>query len=448
MNPSRRVRSATVLMLIACGSAVIVNAQSRRPPQRLLGVGTLPTAPAVAPAAPSAADPFFDDNVLQELSLDINAKDWATLKENFESNAYYPADLRWRGQVVRNVGIRSRGTSSRSGTKPGLRVDFNRYSTGQTFLGLKSFVLRNNVTDATNLHERISMLFFRKMGIPAPRETHTRLTVNGTYAGLYSIVESLDQTFLAANYGSDSGYLYKFDRNVDDPPYYFEYLGPDPAAYVPHPFEPETHESDPHPQPIVDMMRTVQEASPAAFRSAIAGLIDVTQFVRYIAVEMFLGDNDGFLGNAGSNNFYLYRPHDAALQVLVPWDKSEAMHDGPLYPILHTLNDVPDANRNHLMLRLMAQADLRALYFNTLNAAAAVAIEPETEGGPGWMEREIDRELHQIKDAAIADPDKPFTDAQFDAAINELLKFARERSEFVASEVDRLDDTDPYWAIP
>jgi hypothetical protein len=163
---------------------------------------------------------------------------------------------------------------------------------------------------------------------------------------------------------------------------------------------------------------------------------------------MFLGDNDGFLGNAGSNNFYLYRPRDAALHVLVPWDKSEAMHDGPRYPILHTLNDVPDANRNHLMLRLMAQADLRALYFNTLSAAAAAAIEPETEGGAGWMEREIDRELHQIKDAAIADPDKPFTDAEFDAAVNELVKFARERSEFVAAEVDRLDDTDPYWAVP
>jgi hypothetical protein len=280
-------RSAAVVALIACGSAAILSAQSRRP-QGLLGVGTPSAATAAAPATPSAADPFFDDSVLQELSLDINAKDWATLKENFESNAYYPADLRWRGEVVRNVGIRARGTSSRSGTKPGLRVDFNLYSTGQTFLGLKSFVLRNNVTDATNMHERISMLFFRKMGIPAPRETHARLTINGAYAGLYSIVESLDQTFLAANYGSDSGYLYKFDRNVDDPPYYFQYLGPDPAAYVPHPFEPETHESDPHPQPIVDMIRTVQEASPAAFRSAIAGLIDVTQFVRYIAVEMFL----------------------------------------------------------------------------------------------------------------------------------------------------------------
>ena len=45
--------------------------------------------------------------------------DWAKLKASFQENTYYPADVRWEGVTVRNVGIRSRGFGSRSSTKPG-----------------------------------------------------------------------------------------------------------------------------------------------------------------------------------------------------------------------------------------------------------------------------------------------------------------------------------------
>src|SRR6478672_12036216 len=115
--------------------------------------------------------------VLHDIFLTINSKDWTSLKEHFLDNTYYPCDFKWNGQTVRNSGIRSRGTGSRSGVKPGLRVDFDRYTDGKRFLGLKSFVLRNNTQDMTNLHERLSMLLFKRMGEPASRETHTKMFV-------------------------------------------------------------------------------------------------------------------------------------------------------------------------------------------------------------------------------------------------------------------------------
>ena len=144
---------------------------------------------------PAAIDPtadFFDDSVVHELKLWINSRDWETLKTNFLSNAYYPADFEWKGTTVRNVGIRSRGNGSRSGFKPGLRVDIDRYSTTQKFLGLKSFVLRNNTQDPSQLHEWLSMHVFRRMGLSASREAFARLFVNNQYVGLYTIVESVD----------------------------------------------------------------------------------------------------------------------------------------------------------------------------------------------------------------------------------------------------------------
>src|SRR5437773_8352024 len=94
-------------------------------------------------ATPVASDSFFDDTVVHDISLTINSRDWQALKDHYLDDTYYPSDFRWRDQVLRNIGIRSRGTGSRSGVKPGLRVDFNRYTSGQSLLGLKSFVLRH-----------------------------------------------------------------------------------------------------------------------------------------------------------------------------------------------------------------------------------------------------------------------------------------------------------------
>ncbi|MBI2833799.1 MAG: CotH kinase family protein, partial [Acidobacteria bacterium] len=121
---------------------------------------------------------FFDDTTLQEVRLVISSRDWQTLRAHADEDTYYPADLTWRGVTVRNAGIRSRGSGTRSDVKPSLKVDINRYRSNQQFLGLKGFILKNMLTDASLLRERLTMKMFARMGIPAPREAHARLYVN------------------------------------------------------------------------------------------------------------------------------------------------------------------------------------------------------------------------------------------------------------------------------
>lgn len=397
------------------------------------------------PEAASAADALFDDTVLHEIHLSLSSRDWAALKEHALDNTYYPCDLRWRDQVVRNIGIRSRGTGSRSGVKPGLRVDFDRYTTSQTFLGtLKSVVLRNNTQDASGMHERISMLFFRRMGVRAPREAHTRLYVNNNYVGLYTIVESVDKAFLNRVNGENGGYLYKYDYNVDDKPWYFEDRRPDaslpdPSLYVPSPFKPETHELDPRPEKIAELVRIVNHDSSAIFRRTIEPFVDLDRFITHIAIETFLADKDGFNGDWGMNNFYFYRAENRDLFQWIPWDKSEAFKDGPGYPIWHNI-DVPSWRQNRLTARVLADPDLRSRFLDIL-AACARSLGETDPAAPGddrnWMEREIDREYGQIADwAAVADEDgRLFSRDAFEEDVDNLRAFARQRSEFVLAEV-------------
>jgi len=390
---------------------------------------------------PPALDPtaeFFDDSVLHDLKIWINTRDWETLKTNFLSNAYYPADIQWRTTTVRNVGIRSRGNGSRSGFKPGLRVDMDRYDSTQKFLGLKSFVLRNNVQDPSQLHEWLSMRFFQRMGLPAPRESFARVFVGNEYVGLYTIVESVDKSFLTRQYGENDGYLYDYDYPATAAPYYFEDRGRDPATYVPLPFKPETNETNPRPEVIADMVRAINTSSPAVARTAINEYIDLPQFIRHVATEVFLADQDGFLGNWGMNNFFMYRPESANQFRLIVWDKSQAF-DGPAYPIWHNITNVPEANRNRLMSRALESPDLRALYLDTLLEAGRSASEVVLEVAPGdlrgWLEREIDRGYTLINASVLTDPLKPYTNDEFIAAVEAMRFFARERTAFVNAEV-------------
>src|SRR4030095_2979552 len=114
---------------------------------------------------------------------------------NYLANTYYLCDMFWRSQgrdiPIGRVGIRQRGTGSRSPIKPGLGVDVTRSDKNLTFLGLKAFVLRNNSQDASMMHEIVSMALLRRLGIPASREAYARLYVNQEYVGLYTIVESI-----------------------------------------------------------------------------------------------------------------------------------------------------------------------------------------------------------------------------------------------------------------
>lgn len=415
-----------ILLSVAAGLAV--HGQSRQQPQ-LLGV-------APTPQTVSNADAFFDDTVLHEIRLAINGRDWQSLKDNYLDNTPYPCDLRWREHVVRNIAIRSRGTGSRSGIKPGLRVDFDKYTTDQKFLGLKSVILRNNTQDASNLHERLSMWLFRRLGLPASREAHTKLFINDVYAGVYTIVESVDKAFLKRTFGEDEGYLYKYDYPADGQPYFFTDRGSDPALYVPLPFKPETHESDPRPEFIVQLVKAINESSVGAFRSAAAEYLDLQKFLRHVAVENFVADNDGFMGDYGINNFYFYRFTDKKLFTFIAWDKSNAFNS-PTYSIWHNINAVGASRVNRLMAQTLASRDLFDDYLEALMdcVRSAGEIAAGSTDTRGWLEREIEREYQQIRDATLTDPDKPFSNDDFERAVNDLRTFARQRGTFVSGEV-------------
>jgi hypothetical protein len=382
-----------------------------------------PLVDAPSASAQTAAD-LFDSGSLQEVRLFMNSRDLELLRSRYQEDTHYTVDLLWRGIRVRNAAVRSRGSGSRNPVKPGLRIDFSRYTTSQRFVGMTSLVLDNLWQDPAMIRERLAMAMFDRMGQPAPRESFCRLFINNQYQGLYAIVEEPGADFAARATGETGGYLFEYHWVT---PYYGEDLGGDLSAYKPL-FEPRTHELEADSTlygPIRELFRQVNLPDDSVWRDRVEQYLDLSQFVTHVAIETFVAENDGVLGYEGMNNFYLYRYAGTTRHRLFPWDKDNAFLfiDKPV---------LDRADENIVFRRALAYPDLRELYLEVLEQCARSAADED------WLGAEIERELSLIASAAHDDTRKQYSNETFDQEIEFLREFARRRPAIVLAEVARL----------
>jgi spore coat protein CotH len=357
------------------------------------------------PGVPTGGAPIFDPTVLHDARLELDPQAWKALRENYLSNQYYAANFSVDGVAVSQVGIRSRGDGSRSEEKPGLKIDFNEFVPSQEYYGYKSLVIDNLTQDASMLRERLAYLVFEAMGIAAPRNAHARLTVNGEYWGLFALVEPVSKPFLKSRLGEEGGTLYDYEWRFH---YEFEWLGDDPDEYVPLPFEPETNEDHPGvADGLVAFVEAINVTPVAGYASAIAPRIDVDRFLTHVATENAMAEDDGVVGDQGLNNFYLYEYGQKNRFVFIPWDKDNTFSAGnwPLYRNL---------DKNELTRRLVADPAKRQLYSDAVARATSQFVNPR------WLTPQLETAYQQIRAAAQADARKPFTNAEFEAAVQGL----------------------------
>ena len=372
-------------------------------------------------------DDFFDGSAVQEIRLSMLPSDWLSLKEHFELDTYYPCQMQWKEMIIKDAAVRSRGTGSRNPIKPGLGVDFSKYVPAQRFLGMKSFVMRNSADDPSMLHERLTMGMFQALGLPFLRTAHAKLYVNDAFEGLYLLVEAIDTRFLNGRFGESNGYL--FEAKLTG--FNWEYLGDNPDLYVPAPFEPKNHESDPQAAWIVGMIRAINFSSDEEFAAAAGRYLDMDAFLAHLAVEQYLVEWDGILGELGANNYYFYRREADDRGIFLVWDKEVTF-------ALVNASIWRNTDKNVLARRALEVPQFRNRYLETVAQAARVA-----GGRGGWLESEAQRMATQIHQAALEDPNRVCTvgerrdhcpESEFTKGVDQLIDFVRQRNQWLGLE--------------
>lgn len=376
----------------------------------------------VPPVTVETSEDLFAGDTVHDVHLYIHSRDLQRLRSKYLENTYVPADLVWRQTRVRNVAVRSRGgLATRDPVKLGFRVDMNRYNPRQTFLGLRAIVLDNLFQDRTMMREALSMSVYARMGQTHMRESFGRVYVNGEYQGLYAIVEDVDESFVTRTFGRDGGYLFEYQWQQ---PFHGGPLGADFGIYRTL-FEAKTHElarDDELYAPIRALFDTANLPDDAATREDLDRYIDLEQLVTALALDTLLGEEDGLAGLHGMNNFYLYRDAGSTRHSVIPWDRDRAFN-------LIDSSILDRVYENALTRRALSYGDLFDRYLRTLEDGARML------SSGGWLSAEIERLRALIGQAAYADSRKPYSNEDFETAVQFLREFATGRPVRVLEEV-------------
>ncbi len=373
--------------------------------------------------ADPAVDALFDRTRLHDVRITMSASDWATLRQNFELNTNYDATLSFDGETIANCTIRSRGSGTRNGIKPGLRVDFARKIKTQTFHGFKILVLDNMYNDPSLLREQLAFQLFEEVGVRVPRESFARLTVNGEYWGLYAIVEPIDQIFVKTHVDAGGGNLFEYNvpAVAELPAWDFSLSrGTSIDDYVPEPFEPKTNEDDLDGTGLLAFLRTISDEPDSTFVEKISEFVDIEELLTYYAVEVATAEVDGLTSIAGVNNFYLYQLEGTQRFLFIPWD-----HDFNFVGAEHSIQF--GAERNRLIQRLLMDPTMRAFYRNTLESIVNEYVHPE------WMTPRIDAMVALIRDSVLEDTKRRPND--FDGAVAQVRSVIAGRGASVAAQL-------------
>ncbi len=374
---------------------------------------------------------FWDDTKVQDIYLTVNSSDWDLLRKNYQSNTYYQANLSWNG-INATVGIRSRGSGSRSPIKPNLDVNITKYVKTQTFLNLGFFVLKANNQDPSTIHERIAFRLFTRMGLPAPREVAARVFINNSYFGYYNLVEHVDENFLQRNFGESGGYLYEWNAAAI---YNFEDLGPDPKSYAAF-LDLKTSQSDPDLPWFAGLVSAINNTPDANFVPAVSEYLNPRLYLTHVAIEAVINERDGIVnGVFGMNNFFLYRFQSSKLAQLIVWDKDLSFAS--------LSRDVFDGTSvNVLTRRLLAIPEYRDVYLDAVSKAASLLGAAD-----GWADQKTTREYNQVYAIATNDPNKqcltdttlaPCGTAEFLSGIDSLHTFFAGRAPSIANTLTEL----------
>lgn len=217
------------------------------------------------------------------------------------------------GTVLLDVGVRLKGNSAynwaanQGSVKLPFKLDFNKYVSGQKYDDLKKLNLHNEDRDPSLMRSKIISDFLIEQGVPAPRITYTRNSINGVYWGLYTMVEQLDKTFLSTNFSDNDSNLYKaLPRYPGWEPAggsTLEYLGDLPSDYD-NIYELKTNGSENNWSGFTNLLYQINNTSAAEFKDSLEAVMNTDSYLKaWATMSLFVNfDAYPFLGN----NYYMY----------------------------------------------------------------------------------------------------------------------------------------------
>ncbi|MGB1240959.1 MAG: CotH kinase family protein [Chitinophagales bacterium] len=255
-------------------------------------------------------NPVYQDNSLARIDLMMSVSDLELIFEDLTSNREYPAMFVFsrdnKMDTVRKVGFKLKGMNSanRNITKKSFEVVFDSFEKNMEFHGLQRLVLEGQHKDPTMMRAKIAADLFQEMKVITPKANHVQVYINGIYHGVYLNVEPVDEKFLKERFGNKNGNLYEASTNAS-----LGYLGVEANRYKmvqdgKRVYQLKTNAGQDDYSDLANFINRLHLSDEKSFQTNIDRVFNVDMFLRTMAVDIFIGNWEGYSFNIG--NYYLY----------------------------------------------------------------------------------------------------------------------------------------------
>lgn len=259
---------------------------------------------------------LYDMNTIQTIDIVFSQSNWDALLDAAEpSDAYIAAQsVTINGTTFTNVGVKYKGNSSYNANqvKNPWHIELDTY-VDQNYQGFTDIKLSNVIFDPSFVREALAYKMVRNYMI-APEANFAKVTVNGSYLGLYTNVESISKKFVNKHFGSNDNAFFDCSPPGGAGPQStnlpnLAYLGTNSASYT----SAYDMKSDTGWDDLITLTNTLSNNI-----ANIETVLDVDRALWMLAFDNVIVNLDSYIGQF-KQNYYLYKDDNGRFNPII-WD--------------------------------------------------------------------------------------------------------------------------------
>lgn len=354
-------------------------------------------------------DELFSLNRVHKIEINMDETQWDDFITNAEKEEYYPCDITIDGELYENVGIRTKGNSSRlfvtqaGKDKYSFRIKLNEYDKFQNYHGLTEICMNNMYSDPSCMRDILCYDAMYEIGGYSPKCSYTDMYLNGQLYSFYFLAEQPGTTLAERLATNNDACLYKaaeINNNYDCT--FTTTMSLDNFDLK---FGDDTEKV--HIKEVVDAINRV---TPSDYKF-IEDVIDVDSFLKGFAVNAVMCNYDSYNGMMAHNYYVMY---NEGKMHYVGWDYNLSLGNFMDYGAsaesdIKTGIYQADANQRPLIKNLLQIPEYYDKYIGFVKEITSMYSNPE---------QRVNEYAELIRSHVKADPRSFFTADQFETNIS------------------------------
>ena len=265
---------------------------------------------------------LFDQSQVHKIEIKMSENDWNNFMRVAQQEEWAPCTVVIDGEEFENVGIRTKGNSSRmmvNNGKYSYRFKMDKYDKYTNYHGLTEFCINNFYSDASFMRDILCYNAMYEIDGVAPRTSYTDVYLNGKLFSFYLACEQPGKT-LAERYAiDDDSNLYKaterseqgggmFGGNGDS---YSTFTQKMPVSNLDLKFG-----DDEQLRHLEELKTAINQLTTSNYKF-IEDIMDVPSFLKGFAVNSVMCNYDSYNGSLAHNYYLIYT---GGKHYFVGWD--------------------------------------------------------------------------------------------------------------------------------